>query len=430
MAQNVPGIDGAITMKKRWREYLPAPLYHFLGRVKALLCKALYPIPCAIFARIPVQGGKIVFENYRGKGFGCNPKYVAQELIKRGDDEKYDLVWLVSRTDLDRGTLPPQIRAVGYGSLKSFFELATAKVWVSNYHKIYFAQCGLHKRKDQFFIQMWHGSLGIKKIDGDVAALTQDKRWLRAAVASSEMTDFWISHSDFETNVYKGAFWGVTDEKVLLYGHPRNDLFFDDRLVALARHKVDGAYGTGGKKLLLYAPTFREDYRMDCYRLDYVGLVQHLKSRFGGEWAVLARLHPRVKDMANEILPSAAGIVDATQYADMQELLAASDCLITDYSSCAFDFMLTRRPVFLFATDVKEFDIERGFYYPLESTPFPLAQNNEELMKNIDAFDETAYLPKVEAFLAEKDCIEDGHASERVADLVERLARPLKNGNS
>ena len=84
--------------------------------------------------------------------------------------------------------------------------------------------------------------------------------------------------------------------------------------------------------------------------------------------------------------------------------------------------MLTRRPVFLFATDVKEYDVERGFYYPLEATPFPLAQENVELMKNIDAFDKAAYLLKVEAFLAEKGCIEDGHASERVADLIERLA--------
>lgn len=405
-------------MKDRWRDHLPPAIRRLLGRIKSMLFHMLY----ILFACRPIQPGKIVFDNYRGNGFGCNTKYVARELIKRGDAEKYDLVWLVSQTDLERGELPPQIRAVRYGSLKSFFELATAKVWVSNYHKIYFAQCGLRKRKDQFFIQMWHGSLGIKMIENHVAILTQEKRWLRAAIASSRMTDFWISNSDFETNVYKSAFWGVTDEKTLLYGHPRNDVFFDDRMMALARHKVDCFYGTDGKKLLLYAPTFREDYRTDCYRLDYIGLVHHLKSRFGGEWAVLARLHPRVKELANEILPPAAGIVDATRYADMQELLAAADCLITDYSSCAFDFMLTRRPVFLFATDVKEYDVERGFYYPLEATPFPLAQENVELMKNIDAFDKAAYLLKVEAFLAEKGCIEDGHASERVADLIERLA--------
>lgn len=179
------------------------------------------------------------------------------------------------------------------------------------------------------------------------------------------MTDFWISNSDFETNVYKTAFWNVKDETVLLYGHPRNDIFFDTKKMQMARQKVAVAYGAEGKKILLYAPTFREDYRTDCYGLDFFHLAKHIKRRFGGEWVFLVRLHPRIRDMADEILPSAAGIVNATRYADMQELLAAADCLITDYSSCAFDFMLTRRPVFLFATDIHEYDTERGFYYPL-----------------------------------------------------------------
>lgn len=136
---------------------------------------------------------------------------------------------------------------------------------------------------------------------------------------------------------------------------------------------------------------------------------------------VLVRLHPRSQDMVATIIPSSAGVVDATQYVDIQELLAAADCLVTDYSSCAFDFMLTRRPVFLYATDINQYVTERGFYYPLESTPFPLAHDNAELMKNVDAFDEAVYLPKVEAFIKEKGCMEDGHASERVADLIEQI---------
>lgn len=411
-------------MKKRWTEYLPLPFYELLSRGMAFLCRALFPIPCAIFTHLPVQNGKIVFENYGGKGFGCNPKYVAQELIKRGAVGKYDLVWLISRKALKNGNLPLPIRTVRYGSLKSLYEYATAQVWVSNYHKVFFVRRGLRKRENQFYVQMWHGSLGIKKIDIDVPALKQDKKWLRASVISSRMTDFWISNSSFETSVYKTAFWKVKDESVRLYGHPRNDIFFDAEGMLSARQKVAASYGVEGKKLLLYAPTFREDDRIDCYRIDYCNLIEHMKCRFGGEWIILVRLHPRIQDKAAEIVPSGANIVDVTWYADIQELLAAADCLITDYSSCAFDFMLTRRPTFLFATDVKQYDRERGFYYPLETTPFPLAHDNAELMKSVDAFDEAVYLPKVEAFIKEKGCMEDGHASERVADLVERLVRP------
>lgn len=414
-------------MKKRWTDYLPAPLYDFLIQVRYILRKIFFPLPCAIFARLPIQNNKIVFDNYMGKGFGDNPKYVLRELLRRGDADTCDLVWLISRRDWADSELPPQVRTVRFGSLRSLYECATAKIWVSNYHKISFLRCGLHKRKDQFFIQMWHGSLGIKKIDGDVAALTQDKPWLRAAMANSRMTDFWISNSSFETNVYKTAFWDVRDETILLYGHPRNDIFFDAAEMQRARKKVNTACGTQGKRLLLYAPTFREDHRADCYKLDYAALVGHIEQRFGGQWTVLVRLHPRMQNMAADIIPSDADVADVTQYTDMQELLAAADCLVTDYSSCAFDFMLTRRPVFLFATDVQEYDAERGFYYPLEATPFPVAHDNAELMQRIDGFDADAYAAGVEAFLQEKGCIEDGHASERVADLVEKLVQPAEN---
>lgn len=413
-------------MEKRWTEYLPHPLRECLIRIKAFLCRAFFPTPCAVFARLPIRPGKIVFDNYRGKAYGCNPKYVAQELIRRGTVGKYDLVWLVSRTALKGGDLPPQIRAVRYGSLRSFYEYATAQVWVSNYHKAFFVKRGLRKRKEQLFIQMWHGSLGIKKIENAVPLFSQDKKWRRASAVSSGMTDFWISNSGYETEVYKSAFWNVRDEAVLLYGHPRNDIFFDAEKMRRAREKAASAYGTEGKKILLYAPTFRDDLRTDCYGIDFFRLAGHMKRRFGGEWAILVRLHPRLRDMAVEIIPPGTGAADATRYADMQELLAAADCLITDYSSCAFDFMLTRRPVFLFATDIQKYNNERGFYYPLEATPFPLACDNTELMKNIDEFREDTYLAGIDTFLREKGCVEDGHASERVADLIERFVQPTE----
>ncbi len=408
---------------------MPPAIRRPLGRIKALLFSVPMRILYPLFARRPIQADKIVFDNYLGRGYGCNPKYVVQKLIELGADG-YDLVWLVSREHMEHSELPPQVRPVRHGSLRSYYEYATAQVWVSNYPKMLFVRNGLKKRTGQIFIQTCHGSLGIKKIDGDVSLFTRNKRWLRAAIAASEMTDWWISNSAFENNVYKSAFWGVTDEKILLYGHPRNDIFFDDQMMVHARQKVDERYGTGGKKLLLYAPTFRNkvvrgrsriEQRREVFGLNYPELLAHMQGRFGGEWTVLVRLHPQIADMVEEIIPPMPNVIDATAYMDMQELLAAADCLITDYSSCAFDFVLTRRPVFLYATDIQEFDTSRGFYYPLTSTPFPLAQNNAELQSNIDAFDEAAYLQKVEAFLVEKGCIEDGHASARVAALIERI---------
>ena len=105
----------------------------------------------------------------------------------------------------------------------------------------------------------------------------------------------------------------------------------------------------------------------------------------------------------------------------MQELLVAADALITDYSSCIYDFLLTRRPGFIYAPDRKKYEAGRGLCYPLSETPFPVAETNEQLIQAIRSFDEVAYRTRVEEFLRGKGSIDDGRASARVADLIESI---------
>jgi CDP-glycerol glycerophosphotransferase len=83
--------------------------------------------------------------------------------------------------------------------------------------------------------------------------------------------------------------------------------------------------------------------------------------------------------------------------------------------------MLSKKPAFLYATNINDYETERGFYYPITSTPFPLARNNNELAYNIKNFDNEKYRQKVEEFIKEKGCIENGHASEHVVDIIEKV---------
>ena len=371
------------------------------------------------YASQPIVPNKIVFDNYMGKGYGCNPRYVADKLLEKYPGQ-FDIVWVVSRKDSETAVFPEGIRTVLYNTPDSRREYATAKVWVSNYHKISYVRKGMYKKKGQYFIQMWHGSLGIKKIENDAAVLTQDRNWLRLAQKSSSMVDYWISNSKFESEVYRSAFWDVRN--ILEYGHPRDDCLVCP--TAEPRRLVGEFFSLKPEqKICFYAPTFREDYRLDCYQIDFAALKQALDKRFGGDWIILVRLHPRIRKYSSQVIPEEPFVLDATYYADIQELVAAADCMITDYSSCLFDFVLTRRPGFLFATDVEEYNHERGFYYPLESTPFPLATNNAQLMQNVAQFDEPLYRQKVQQFLEDRGCMEDGHASERVADLIAKLTK-------
>mgnify|MGYP004660308555 CR=1 FL=1 len=370
------------------------------------------------FDHEPVCPNKIVFDNYMGNGYGCNPKYVLKSLLEMSEEmtEGLDLVWITKTPELLRPILPARVRIVLYDSEQAFYEYATAKLWVKNFQMVHLLNQGLLKKPEQVYIQMWHGSFGIKKIEGDCGYLNADKAWLALAKKNAAYTDFWISNSRFETEVYKRAFWGAG--KILEYGHPRNDLFFERDQLQYKR-KVQEAYGIAPeKKLFFYMPTFRDQDHGLLQPLPYEKIAEALEIRFGGEWVCLVRLHPRrVSREQIEALKEQA-VMDATMYTDVQELLAAADAMVTDYSSAIFDFMLTKRPGFILAEDYDAYEQVRGFYYPLTDTPFPLAKTDVELLEQIRIFDEERYGQKIDAFLEEKGSVEDGNAAKRVAELI------------
>ncbi|MBR1460044.1 CDP-glycerol glycerophosphotransferase family protein [bacterium] len=371
---------------------------------------------------LEVDNNKIVIENFNGGSYGCNPKYITEEIIRR--NLPYDIVWLVRnvKKETNKGIFPANVRLVGYGTKIGLKELASAKLWIDNQRKNYFIKKGLVKKEGQYFIQTWHGSLGIKKLDADVKAFTNEYKqdWVERAKFDSSMWDYLLTNSEFENNIFKKALW--FNNEIKQYGHPRNDIFFKDS--SKIQKKVREFYEIpSSKKILLYVPSFRDDEDIECYKLDYDRILQEFEKKFGSEWVCITRLHPRAKKFDKYLIPEQENVIDGTFYPDIQELLVSSDAAITDYSSCIFDFMLSRKPGFIFATDLDEYNTERGFYYPLEETPFPVAQTNDELINNIKMFDKVEYQQKVEQFLKDKGCTEDGHASERVVDLIEELMK-------
>ena len=110
--------------------------------------------------------------------------------------------------------------------------------------------------------------------------------------------------------------------------------------------------------------------------------------------------------------------IDVSFYPDMQELLFVSDILISDYSSCMFDFMLLKKPCFVFAPDINNFDLKRGFYYSLNQTPFAISNTNNELRQNINKFDFKEYIEKCEKFIKKMQVVNDGNSSKRAVELI------------
>ena len=111
-------------------------------------------------------------------------------------------------------------------------------------------------------------------------------------------------------------------------------------------------------------------------------------------------------------------VKNATGYADMQELLAASDVLVTDYSSSMFDFVNTKRPCFLYVPDLANYKAERDNYFELEELPFPFALSNGEMIKIIRNFDKEKYEDQIQALFDRVELKESGRASEKTAEYI------------
>lgn len=386
-------------------------LYLLLRKSALFVSQMIYKIR---FCFKPIRSHKIVFLWSPQDLFSGNLKAIVLELLKNRNN-KLDIVCIVGKHSLSG--IPEGVRGVDYYSGKALYELATAKIWVFHGQSRKMFTDGMKKRKGQYLIQTWHGSLGIKKIG---TLVSDNNPWgLYFAKLTSGETDFWISNSTFETNVYTSSFPCVNE--VLLYGHPRNDI-----LVNTGKNgsdEIKHEFNVIGKKILLYAPSYRDSERTDCFNIDKKQIITSLESRFGGEWVIMYRLHPQLKKYGSGLIPGSAEMIDATNYPDIQDLMLGVDALLTDFSSCIFDFMLTGRPGFIYAPDLDQFEQDRGFYYPLESTPFPIGRTNEELAEKIRSFDEEKYAKDVAAFLEDKGCMEDGHASERVVQKISELMK-------
>jgi CDP-glycerol glycerophosphotransferase len=338
-----------------------------------------------------------MFYSFNGKQYSCNPRRISDQLKKEGVAE---IIWAFKDPDKFSYLKEDGIRTVRYRSLKYYYLAKTSSVVVFNVQ----GYGELARRKGQIFIQTWHASNGYKKV-GNFTGIARKVNLL--------------GHRDY-SYVCSGA-ESMTERRVrgsmgfrgeIIPGTPRMDILIrqdDDRIPARVR---EGLGYEEGAKLLLYAPTWRSSRKSEEeYTLDYEKLHQKLTERFGGSWIIAVRLHPNVKDRIRTPL---AYVRDATDYPDMQDLLYTADMLISDYSSCIWDYSFTYRPCFLYCYDLKEYYQEKSFDLPIEKWRFPIAETMDELLLKIDAYEPEAFRRQMELHQQDMGSLEDGHATERV----------------
>lgn len=366
-----------------------------------------------------IKQNKLVF--YTMGGYSGHGKYIAEQLLKLRND--LDIVWIVNDLTLD---VPEGIRLVHSKNRKKVFhEMGTSKIWIHD-----MAPLGIRKRPEQIYIQVKHwSSVTLKTFGFDLAAFRNEADAMEVCEYDSKMIDYIITGSKFDTDTCRRGF--NFQGEVVEVGSPRSDVLFDE---IKYRPKIRNYFHLGSdQKIALYAPTFRAkpgvSYKPEAYdtNIDYEALVRSLTARFSEDWKVLLRLHPAVSE-ASKTMKRPDYVIDAGDYPDSQELVAAADVMITDYSSIMFEPAFVRKPVFLYAPDRKEYiNGERKLLIEYDTLPFPIAETSEELALNIENFDREQYVKRVDKFMEQYGVREDGHASERAARFISDLVDGIRS---
>lgn len=396
---------------------------------------------CFVVCRIfPIRNNRISVCTFEGKGgFGCNPKYIVEELHQR--NSAYEFIWFVN--DLAK-EFPPYIKKVPNTLWSRAYWLSTSRIWIDNYRKPY----GTCKRKNQYYVNTWHATIAFKSI----GLWRGDKFSKMAYLVSkndSDMIDGIVIDSEWCAAIYpKGM---VYAGGYLLDGAPRCDVLYGDR--TLYKERFRKKYGLANEaKTIMFAPTFREGsingrrvVFSEIWTLDFLKMLKNLEQRFGGRWYLCIRVHPQLAVRGEEYRDSQleGNMIDVSREDDMYEILAAMDAFITDYSSAAMDASFAHMPVFLYADDIGQYVNDRGSLLWNMTTdsdavvrnnrlmtpgmnvilPYPVAQNNEELESRILNFDMEDYLSKMKVFEETVGLIFDGKASSRIADRIEAYIR-------
>lgn len=356
----------------------------------------------------PIQKNKIVFINFNGKGFGCNPKYIAEEIIRQ--KLEYDMVWLVNNLNVD---MPEQIRKEVFRGRKGLYEIATAKVVITNVKNDLF----LVKKRGQYIIQTWHGSYSGKLVEKEVIDKLSAS-YIRESKKNSKQTDLFLSNSKALSKSYRDAFWCTCE--IMECGIPRSDVLFRENKEEI-NAKVREVLGVSLEdKLVLYAPTFRDDGSIDAYNVPSERILEAL----GEGWKVLLRLHPNVD--VNEVgYVYTDRIINASVYPDMQDILLAADILITDYSDSVFEFSILRKPSYIYATDIEEYEKMRGLNQDFYRMPFKVCTTDDELIAEIRKYTPEVGRSAAEQFIEQFGSFDDGNASKAV---VRRIREVIEGG--
>ncbi len=409
-------MKGEIAMKsvlKKAKHFLKTNKYTFKLTRKVLMAKRKHAY-LQFRKTLPLEEKTILFESFQGRLFACSPKAMFLEAVNNPDFADYTFVWSVRNPKAHKNLKAyPNTRLVKYGTKSYLKALATAKYWVTNSTMLPYAIPG----ENQVFVQTWHGT-PLKRLGCDLTRSDNKFQNLKAIhkqyITQGKRITHFLSPSEFYTQKI-GSCYAQGPEKFVPCGYPRNDFLFSYTKDDVER--VKEALGISeNKKVLLYAPTFRDNhYQVGKGFLHDSGLdLDLLRQTLGDDYVVLFRTHYFIANRM-DLTPYQGFAIDVSRYNDINELYIISDMLMTDYSSVFFDYANLNRPMLFFMYDYEEYKGKlRDFYIDVNTLPGPIVETNEQVGKTIlDLAENFEYNDAYKAFNQTYNTYNDAHSSLR-----------------
>lgn len=338
------------------------------GMIFLFLGKIAY---CLLDFITPNRKKKIIFVCFSGRQCGDSPLKIYESIKKNHRLKEYELYWAFNH--------PKEFKEVtgckklNINSLSFLYHLLSASVWISNAS---IEKMIPYKPKGVIYINTWHG-IPWKKIGSDEKNVSYlVKNWYKKV-----HFDLLTACSSYDQKIFSTIFPN-SKAAIKIIGLPRNDELYQpvfDKKKILNKLKI-----SKNKKIILYAPTFREYQEENPANFS-------IFERLSSEYVILYRGH-YFEEQLIQNFPMKASIINVSNYYYLNDLMVISDCLVTDYSSLLFDYALLEKPILLFPYDYEKYQQNRGSYIGLEelglkrcftSVDFveALETNREELVK-------------------------------------------------
>lgn len=385
------------------------------------LAKKLIKIPVLSFYRIfvlftGVDQRIILFESNLGRNYSGNPRFIYEEMVAQGLDDKYRCYFILEKLDTE---IPGKAIKIKRKSLTYFKLFAKAGFWVSDTRMPAY----LLKRKKTIYIQTWHGT-PLKRLALDMFDISMDgqedlKTYKKEFIKNVNTWDYLISQNAYSSEIFRRAF--AFNKEILEIGYPRNDILINkNKPTEIFRIKQSLSL-PADKKIILYAPTWRDNEHLgnQLYRFSSLIDVAGMQKALSDEYILIMKAHylvgekPDFSDYSDFVYQFGPDV-------DIAELYLISDILVTDYSSVMFDYSLLRRPMLFYAYDLEHYQNNlRGFYFDfISEAPGPVVTTSSELIAAIQNYSYENYKEKYEAFVSKFNHADDGRAAKRIVDLI------------